>query len=191
MRSSAVPTCGSAISPRPRSPGSGWTPTRWRPVNHGWLPASSAATGTTAPTPTARPTTCWCRPRRGGWRGPAPAPRPPTGGTPAPATPAGGAAPTGGPPPRSRRRRPAPAGGWGGWRRPAGSAGGGWGGGGGVGPPRRRGGGGVRAGGGGRGGRLPPPPVTHSGFGPALGPVPRHGEHTDAVLAELAAEAED
>jgi itaconate CoA-transferase len=31
------------------------------------------------------------------------------------------------------------------------------------------------------------PPVTHSGFGPALGPVPRLGEHTDAVLAELAA----
>jgi itaconate CoA-transferase len=31
-----------------------------------------------------------------------------------------------------------------------------------------------------------PPPVTHSGFGPALGPVPRHGEHTDAVLAEFA-----
>jgi crotonobetainyl-CoA:carnitine CoA-transferase CaiB-like acyl-CoA transferase len=24
-----------------------------------------------------------------------------------------------------------------------------------------------------------------------LGPVPRHGEHTDAVLAELAAEADD
>ena len=35
-----------------------------------------------------------------------------------------------------------------------------------------------------------PPPVTHSGFGPALGPVPRHGEHTDAVLAEFAAGAE-
>jgi crotonobetainyl-CoA:carnitine CoA-transferase CaiB-like acyl-CoA transferase len=35
-----------------------------------------------------------------------------------------------------------------------------------------------------------PPPVTHSGFGPALGPVPRHGEHTDAVLAEFAAEAD-
>jgi crotonobetainyl-CoA:carnitine CoA-transferase CaiB-like acyl-CoA transferase len=33
-----------------------------------------------------------------------------------------------------------------------------------------------------------PPPVTHSGFGPVLGPVPRLGEHTDAVLAELAAE---
>jgi crotonobetainyl-CoA:carnitine CoA-transferase CaiB-like acyl-CoA transferase len=30
------------------------------------------------------------------------------------------------------------------------------------------------------------PPVTHSGFGPALGPVPRHGQHTGAVLAELA-----
>jgi crotonobetainyl-CoA:carnitine CoA-transferase CaiB-like acyl-CoA transferase len=33
------------------------------------------------------------------------------------------------------------------------------------------------------------PPVTHSGCGPVLGPVPRHGEHTDAVLAELAADA--
>jgi formyl-CoA transferase len=32
-----------------------------------------------------------------------------------------------------------------------------------------------------------PPPVTYSGFAPALGPVPRLGEHTDAVLAEFAA----
>ena len=31
-----------------------------------------------------------------------------------------------------------------------------------------------------------PPPVTHSGSGPVLGPVPRHGEHTEAVLAEFA-----
>ena len=31
-----------------------------------------------------------------------------------------------------------------------------------------------------------PPPVAHSGTGPVLGPVPRHGQHTDAVLAELA-----
>ena len=30
-----------------------------------------------------------------------------------------------------------------------------------------------------------PPPARHTGFGPALGPVPRLGEHTDAVLAEL------
>ena len=30
-----------------------------------------------------------------------------------------------------------------------------------------------------------PPPARHAGFGPALGPVPRLGEHTDAVLAEL------
>jgi crotonobetainyl-CoA:carnitine CoA-transferase CaiB-like acyl-CoA transferase len=44
---------------------------------------------------------------------------------------------------------------------------------------------------GGRQVQMLPPPVTHSGFGPLLGPVPRHGEHTDAVLAELAAEADD
>jgi len=31
-----------------------------------------------------------------------------------------------------------------------------------------------------------PPPVTHSGSGPALGPVPRLGQHTEAVLAEFA-----
>ena len=31
------------------------------------------------------------------------------------------------------------------------------------------------------------PPVDHSGFGPVLGPVPRHGQHTEAVLAELGA----
>ena len=43
---------------------------------------------------------------------------------------------------------------------------------------------------GGRQVQMLPPPVTHSGFGPALGPVPRHGEHTEAVLAELAAEAD-
>jgi len=43
---------------------------------------------------------------------------------------------------------------------------------------------------GGRQVHMLPPPVTHSGFGPVLGPVPRHGEHTDAVLAELAAEAD-
>jgi itaconate CoA-transferase len=30
-----------------------------------------------------------------------------------------------------------------------------------------------------------PPPARHAGFGPALGPVPRLGEHTEAVLAEL------
>jgi itaconate CoA-transferase len=30
-----------------------------------------------------------------------------------------------------------------------------------------------------------PPPARHGGFGPALGPVPRLGEHTEAVLAEL------
>ncbi len=30
------------------------------------------------------------------------------------------------------------------------------------------------------------PPVRHSGFTPALGPVPAHGQHTAAVLAELA-----
>jgi crotonobetainyl-CoA:carnitine CoA-transferase CaiB-like acyl-CoA transferase len=29
------------------------------------------------------------------------------------------------------------------------------------------------------------PPAGHDGFGPALGPVPRLGEHTEAVLAEL------
>jgi itaconate CoA-transferase len=29
------------------------------------------------------------------------------------------------------------------------------------------------------------PPVTHGGFGPVLGPVPRLGEHTAAVLAEF------
>jgi itaconate CoA-transferase len=32
------------------------------------------------------------------------------------------------------------------------------------------------------------PPVRHSGFGPALGPVPAPGQHTAAVLAELAAD---
>jgi itaconate CoA-transferase len=31
-----------------------------------------------------------------------------------------------------------------------------------------------------------PPPVTHSGTNAVLGPVPRHGQHTEAVLAELA-----
>jgi itaconate CoA-transferase len=31
-----------------------------------------------------------------------------------------------------------------------------------------------------------PPPVRHSGFGPVLGPVPRLGRDTEAVLAELA-----
>jgi len=31
-----------------------------------------------------------------------------------------------------------------------------------------------------------PPPVQHSDFGPVLGPVPRHGQHTAAVLAEIA-----
>jgi itaconate CoA-transferase len=31
-----------------------------------------------------------------------------------------------------------------------------------------------------------PPPVQHSDFGPAMGPVPRHGQHTEAVLAEIA-----
>ena len=36
--------------------------------------------------------------------------------------------------------------------------------------------------------RMLTPPVDHSGFGPVLGPVPRHGQHTEAVLAELAAE---
>jgi itaconate CoA-transferase len=30
-----------------------------------------------------------------------------------------------------------------------------------------------------------PPPVWHGGFGPSLRPVPRLGEHTDAVLAEF------
>jgi len=30
-----------------------------------------------------------------------------------------------------------------------------------------------------------PPPARHGGFGPALRPVPRLGEHTEAVLAEL------
>jgi len=30
-----------------------------------------------------------------------------------------------------------------------------------------------------------PPPARHGGFGPAMGPVPRLGEHTKAVLAEL------
>jgi crotonobetainyl-CoA:carnitine CoA-transferase CaiB-like acyl-CoA transferase len=34
------------------------------------------------------------------------------------------------------------------------------------------------------------PPVRHSGFGPALGPVPAPGQHTAAVLAELAELAE-
>ncbi|HEY1346808.1 MAG TPA: CaiB/BaiF CoA-transferase family protein, partial [Streptosporangiaceae bacterium] len=43
---------------------------------------------------------------------------------------------------------------------------------------------------GGRQVQMLPPPVTHSGFGPVLGPVPRHGEHTEAVLGELAAEAD-
>jgi itaconate CoA-transferase len=32
------------------------------------------------------------------------------------------------------------------------------------------------------------PPVHHSGFAPALGPVPAHGQHTADVLAELAAD---
>lgn len=32
------------------------------------------------------------------------------------------------------------------------------------------------------------PPVDHSGFGPVLGPVPRLGEHTGAVLAEFPVE---
>ena len=32
------------------------------------------------------------------------------------------------------------------------------------------------------------PPVDHSGFDPVLGPVPSHGEHTSAVLAEFAGE---
>jgi crotonobetainyl-CoA:carnitine CoA-transferase CaiB-like acyl-CoA transferase len=31
-----------------------------------------------------------------------------------------------------------------------------------------------------------PPPVGHSSFSPVLGPVPAHGQHTAAVLAELA-----
>src|SRR5262249_59577063 len=31
-----------------------------------------------------------------------------------------------------------------------------------------------------------PPPVTHGGSGPVLGPVPRLGQHTEAVLAEFA-----
>jgi itaconate CoA-transferase len=31
-----------------------------------------------------------------------------------------------------------------------------------------------------------PPPARHGGFGPVLGPVPAHGEHTEAVLAEFA-----
>jgi itaconate CoA-transferase len=35
------------------------------------------------------------------------------------------------------------------------------------------------------------PPVSHSGFTPALGPVPAHGQHTAAVLAELAADPPD
>jgi itaconate CoA-transferase len=34
-----------------------------------------------------------------------------------------------------------------------------------------------------------PPPVRHSGFGPALGPVPALGRDTEAVLAELAADS--
>ncbi len=34
------------------------------------------------------------------------------------------------------------------------------------------------------------PPVDHGGFGPVLRPVPRYGEHTDAVLAELVAGGE-
>jgi len=42
---------------------------------------------------------------------------------------------------------------------------------------------------GGREVRMLPPPVTHGGFGPVLGPVPRLGEHTGTVLAELAADA--
>lgn len=36
-----------------------------------------------------------------------------------------------------------------------------------------------------------PPPVSHSGFTPALGPVPALGQHTAAVLAELAADPPD
>jgi itaconate CoA-transferase len=32
-----------------------------------------------------------------------------------------------------------------------------------------------------------PPPVQHSSFSPVLGPVPSHGRHTEAVLAEIAA----
>jgi itaconate CoA-transferase len=36
--------------------------------------------------------------------------------------------------------------------------------------------------------RMLTPPVDHSGFGPVLGPVPRLGQHTEAVLAELATE---
>jgi itaconate CoA-transferase len=35
------------------------------------------------------------------------------------------------------------------------------------------------------------PPVHHSGFTPALGPVPAHGQHTADVLAELAADPPD
>ena len=34
-----------------------------------------------------------------------------------------------------------------------------------------------------------PPPVRHSGFAPALGPVPALGRDTEAVLAELAADS--
>ncbi len=33
-----------------------------------------------------------------------------------------------------------------------------------------------------------PPPARHGGFGPVLGPVPAHGEHTEAILAEFAPE---
>ena len=36
---------------------------------------------------------------------------------------------------------------------------------------------------------MPPPPVSFAGFGTRLGPVPRLGEHTEAVLAELAEQA--
>jgi formyl-CoA transferase len=42
----------------------------------------------------------------------------------------------------------------------------------------------------GRAVRVLMPPADHSGFGPVMRPGPRHGEHTDAVLAELAAGGE-
>jgi hypothetical protein len=35
-----------------------------------------------------------------------------------------------------------------------------------------------------------PPPVEHGGFTPELGPVPACGQHTEAVLAELAGPAQ-